>query len=203
MTALIAFRAPQQPGELWRRRRNGALIEFISRDSEGRFVFDNLTERQYRRTSETPQELREGDFAADFLAASLQDAFAQGLLVSVDPRTPRAARDALLDLAVAAAHVYNAHGKTSAAPEWQTLAEALEASLPWTLGEQAPPRGAGESLQTVAREVLEGLRPLYETYVAPARHTGSPDRRSERRPVDPAALADVVRLLNELLRQRK
>lgn len=202
MSTLVPFRVPQQPGELWR-RRNGALIQFISRDAEGRFVFDNLTERQYRRTSETLQELREGDFAADYLAASLHDAFAQGLIVSVDPRAPRAAKDALLQLAVAAAHVYNAHGKTSPALEWQALAEALEASLPWTLGEEAPVQGTADTLQNVARDLLEGLRPLYETYVAPPKDSAASGGRHDRRSLDRQALGDVARLLSELLRQRR
>ncbi|AFZ68555.1 hypothetical protein [Deinococcus peraridilitoris] len=203
MTALVLFRAPRQPGELWRRRRNGALIQFVSRDAEGRFVFDNLTERHYRRTSETVQELREGDFAADYLADSLHDAFAQGLLIAAAPDTPKAAKDALLSLAVAAAHVYNAHGKTSSAPEWTALAQALEASLPWTLGEEAPAKGTGDTLQSVARELVEGLRPLYEAYVAPGRSTPQVEKRPERRSVDPQALGDMARLLSELLRQRK
>ena len=207
MTSTRLFRAPRAPGEVWRRRRTGALIQFISRDADGRYVFDNLTEPQYRRTSESSRELSEGEFAADFLADSLADAFARGMIVAVEPGQPREQADALLALAVAAARVFNQHGKDQEGEEWRALERAIAESLPWTLKDETPetPRVTTERVQDAAREVIEHLRPLYETYLAPPRDA---TKKTTARPADrplitPEDLARGVRFLRELTKKSR
>lgn len=196
------IRKPQRSGELWRRRENGALIQLVLASPDG-FVFDNLTQPELRRTYETWAELQNGAFAADFLADSLAEAFAQGLIVTVDPRGARDHKAALLNLAQAAAMVHNLHGQNPEAPEWAVLRDALAASLPFVQGAPpAAPPSATERAALAARSVAEVLSPAFDALSE--RGTARKNADGGRgKSLDPERVADVVRTLSALLRSRR